>query len=89
MYRVPHLYQALLEGDRVERILATGRRMTASQIMSSPVITVEENDPASEIVRQMIERSINHVPVVRDGELVGIVARHDLLRLLAEDGLAR
>jgi CBS domain-containing protein len=27
----------------------------------------------------------NRIPIVRDGELVGIVARHDLLKLMLEN----
>jgi nucleotide-binding universal stress UspA family protein len=83
IYRVPQVYRALLAGDGVERLLAAGRRMTARQIMSTPVATAEEDDPAWQIARQMADRDINHVPVMRDGIPVGIIARHDLLRLLA------
>jgi predicted transcriptional regulator len=38
----------------------------------------------SEIARLMCDRNIKRVPVVRDGKLVGIVARSDLVRALAD-----
>jgi signal-transduction protein with cAMP-binding, CBS, and nucleotidyltransferase domain len=31
----------------------------------------------------MLRRNLKHVPVVRDGKPVGMVARHDLLKLVA------
>ncbi|HZA26121.1 MAG TPA: CBS domain-containing protein [Actinomycetota bacterium] len=31
----------------------------------------------------MMERNLHHVPVVEDGVLVGVLARHDLLGFLA------
>jgi signal-transduction protein with cAMP-binding, CBS, and nucleotidyltransferase domain len=31
----------------------------------------------------MLQRKLKHVPVVRDGRPVGMVARHDMLKLVA------
>jgi signal-transduction protein with cAMP-binding, CBS, and nucleotidyltransferase domain len=31
----------------------------------------------------MLARDLKHVPVVRDGKPVGMLARHDLLKLIA------
>jgi acetoin utilization protein AcuB len=35
---------------------------------------VEESDPAEAVVRLMAEHAIRHVPVLRDGRVVGIVS---------------
>ena len=48
------------------------------------VATVPEDMPAREIASLMHARGIKRVPVVRDGRLVGIVARSDLVRALAQ-----
>jgi CBS domain-containing protein len=53
-------------------------------VMSPGAITVNETTPARDIARLMYADSINRVPVLRDGKLVGIVARSDLVRALAE-----
>jgi len=54
--------------------------LTARDLMSAPVITVGEDTPLHEIARLMVRRAINRVPVVREGRLVGIVSRADVLR---------
>ena len=53
-------------------------------VMSPDPITVTETTPARDVARLMYAKKINRVPVLRDGKLVGIVARSDLVRVLAE-----
>lgn len=56
---------------------------TAAGIMSAPVITVEESTDVADIARLLETYRIKRVPVVRDGRIVGIVSRADLIRALA------
>lgn len=58
---------------------------TARDVMSSPVIRVTEMTEASEVAAVLRQYRIKRVPVVRDGRVVGIVSRADLLRA-AEGG---
>ena len=53
---------------------------TAGEAMSSPAITVAPNAPVAQAARLMIDKRVNRLPVVKDGKLVGIVARSDLVR---------
>lgn len=53
-------------------------------VMASGAMTVTEDTPAREIAHLLHERNIKRVPVLRDGRLVGIVARSDLVRALAQ-----
>ena len=46
-------------------------------------MTAEEDESVEEVVERMVANDIGHVPVVRDGKPVGIVTRHDVLRLVA------
>jgi CBS domain-containing protein len=55
----------------------------ASEVMTESVITVEDTTPIAEIARLLETRRIKRVPVLRDGKLVGIVSRANLLRALA------
>ncbi len=50
--------------------------------MSHKVITVTENTPLSDIQHLMIENNIGRLPVVKEGKLVGIVSRTDVLKNL-------
>ncbi len=54
----------------------------ARDLMSSPVVTVQEDTPLGEIAALMMRRKVNRVPVLRVGRLVGIVSRADIVRAL-------
>lgn len=51
--------------------------------MTRNVVTVDEDADVAAIARVLEERRIKRVPVMRDGKLVGIVSRADLLRGVA------
>lgn len=55
----------------------------AADVMSKKVTVVEEDTSVMEIAQILEEQRIKRVPVVRDGALVGIVSRANLLRGLA------
>jgi len=56
---------------------------TIQDIMSSPPITVTEDTALQDIATILTEKRIKRVPVVKDGKLVGIVSRADVVRALA------
>jgi CBS domain-containing protein len=68
----------------IEKIYAMARKLTARQIMSEVVHTAGESEEIGAVVHRMLRRKLKHVPVVRDGKPVGMLARHDVLKLMAE-----
>jgi CBS domain-containing protein len=64
-----------------EYVKACGRKV--HEIMTPDVHTISEDTPLAEVARIMEKQDIKRVPVVRDGALVGIVSRANLLRALA------
>ena len=53
----------------------------AEDIMTSPVITANEETPVSDIVNLFAQKNINRVPILsQDKKLVGIVSREDALQ---------
>ena len=57
-------------------------RMVAD-VMTTTVVTVDETTPVADIAELMETRRIKRVPVMRDGALVGIITRGNLIRALA------
>jgi CBS domain-containing protein len=72
-------------GDERERAAEYARAhgFRAEQVMTRNVVTVTEETPLGEIARLLEEHRIKRVPVVRDGKVVGIVSRANLLHSLA------
>ncbi len=60
-----------------------GRRV--ADIMTPEVICVEEATPLEDVVELMRRNRIRRLPVTRNGAVVGIVSRADLLRALARE----
>jgi CBS domain-containing protein len=53
---------------------------TVGQAMSSPAVTITPERTVHDAARIMIEERVNRLPVVRDGKLVGILTRSDIVR---------
>lgn len=53
-------------------------------VMSSPAITIGEDEDMDAAAALMVQRRIGRLPVVRGKKLVGIVARADIVRGLGE-----
>jgi len=58
----------------------------AKDVMTREVVTVSDTTDLAEIANLLETRRIKRVPVVRDGKLVGIVSRANLVRALATVG---
>lgn len=76
----------LAEGEPLSPDFLAGLRSdhrTAGDVMTAPVVRITEATDAAEIAALLAQYRIKRVPVVRDGKLVGIVSRADLLRAMA------
>lgn len=82
-------------GDALEDILHRGRpgdgeqgkrrppdELTARDFMKRSVLCVSEDQPLVDAANMMVNRDVEQLPVVRDGELVGFVTRKSILRSL-------
>lgn len=57
------------------------RSQTAQDLMSAPAVTVSEDTPLAAVSQILMDKGINRAPVVnRDGVLVGLVSRADIVR---------
>ena len=69
------------------RHLSTGDATAGTftkNIMTSKVITVESNITSAQLMQLMTEHRIRHLPITRDGKLVGIVSIGDVVKRLLE-----
>ena len=62
------------------------RTAPVEQFMTRDVLTVTEKTLLSDIATIFIRNRVRRVPVVRDGRLVGVVSRPDLLNYALEAG---
>ncbi|MGI5335992.1 CBS domain-containing protein [Streptomyces sp. CA-181903] len=72
----------LLPAHRRPRAVRARLAVTAAALMSTPAITIHPGQRASDAARVMDRRHVNRLPVVdEEDRLIGIVTRHDLLRV--------
>lgn len=72
-----------LIGMVTEYDIISKRGPTAGSIMSRGVITVQETAPLSELIELMGLHGVRQLPVVHEGQLIGIVTRRELMRRYA------
>jgi len=70
--------------DDMARQYAKAHGLKAHEVMSRHVISVRDDADLSEVADVLDRNRLKRVPVVRDGSLVGIVSRSDLVRVLSE-----
>jgi CBS-domain-containing membrane protein len=65
---------------------ASGRKV--GEVMTPDVYTVTEDAPLEQVVHLMERHRIKRLPVVRDGKVIGIITRANLMRAVANFALA-
>jgi CBS domain-containing protein len=78
----------LAEGETLSPVFLASLKSLARparEVMTAPVVAVDEGTDIAEIAHLLIARGIKRVPVLRDGRIVGIVSRADLVGALAEN----
>ena len=74
------------ERDMLRRVLLQKRELRKTEvgnIMSAPLITAQPQTDIRDAVRLMNERRIKKLPVMDEGQLVGLVSLTDIMRSLA------
>ena len=58
--------------------------MAAQDLMTTEVITIDQQATSSELMHLMTENRIRHVPITKDNKLVGIVSIGDVVKRMLE-----
>ncbi len=77
----------ITESDLVRRVLAKNLipgKLTAKEVMSTPLITVEPDETLTETARRMSKLDVRRMGVVYRGDLVGIISSKDILAVTPE-----
>jgi predicted transcriptional regulator len=80
-----HSFVMLNSSKNVEKEIMKLLGSKAEDIMTSPVISMKSSDPISRLATKMVETKANPIPIIDNGKLVGIVSRHDLLKIISSE----
>ncbi len=65
--------------------LAVMRKLTAADLMSKPIISVEADVPLSEAAKLLVQKEINRLMVTEKGKPVGIISSSDFVAGIARE----
>ena len=77
----------ITESDFVTRVLAKNiqpSKLTAKEVMTSPLITIDPDETLSETARRMSQLNLRRLGVTYKGNLVGIISSKDILAITPE-----
>ncbi len=77
----------ITERDLLTRVLAKNKlpsKLTAKDVMTSPLITIKPEETLSNAARQMSRLNVRRLGVIYKGDLVGIVSSKDILAVTPE-----
>jgi signal-transduction protein with cAMP-binding, CBS, and nucleotidyltransferase domain len=63
-----------------KNLLATA--LTASKVMSSPLITISKNSTINDATKLMVEKKIKHLAIHDNNDIIGILTTYDLINVL-------
>ncbi|HEV2189482.1 MAG TPA: CBS domain-containing protein [Stellaceae bacterium] len=79
----PWLQESLTAATTLAAEFAKSHGKKVSEVMTKGVVSATEDTPLAEIATLFERQRIKRVPIVRDGKLVGVVSRSNLIQALA------
>jgi CBS domain-containing protein len=76
------LLRCMADGDDPTKEPHDIRSRKVAEVMTRDVVTAGEDMPVAALAKLMTERRVKRLPILRNGAVIGIVSRIDLLRAL-------
>jgi CBS domain-containing protein len=77
-----HMLSSYLQRGAHAPLTSDNRTKTVRDVMTRQVLCVSPEQPLAEVASMMINKDVDRVPVVREGQLVGFLTRGDIVRKL-------
>ena len=87
-FKMKHLGYPVVDGDElvgmitIHDVAGKDWSIQVRDLMSRDLVTVNPDTPATEVFRLMNETGIGRIPVAKNGKIVGIITKTDLIRLM-------
>ena len=65
-----------------------GKKITARDVMNSPVIYATPETPLKEVMEIMMEKGISQMPVLKSGRVIGSITESSIIRTILSKGKA-
>ncbi|MFY9622785.1 MAG: CBS domain-containing protein [Rhodoplanes sp.] len=79
----PWWLEALTPASTLAEEFAKSHGRHVSEVMSTKVVSASEDTPLGEIATLLERNRIKRIPILRDGKLVGVVSRSNLIQAVA------
>lgn len=72
-------FKDLMELRRLQKSVKDIGEQNVSTIMNKDVLTIDEDEDVEDAASLMVKHKFNRLPVIKDGKLVGIITRDDII----------
>jgi len=84
-----HYGNSMLKHDNEMQLLRIWKTIQVQNLMNDKVLSVDEDTTLLRAIELMVNSGKHPLPVVRDGKVVGIISRMDIVRALVTENNGR
>jgi CBS domain-containing protein len=83
--KIPTMFKQWVDPRQLDEIYELARQHTAADVMTADVVCADPDDNIRQVAWLMVEGNLKHIPVARDGQLLGIITRTDMIRPMTRE----
>jgi CBS domain-containing protein len=81
--RIFDAFIPLERSSSIEKEIKEMSAATVEDICTKDIKSIAEDTPLDEIATIMIDQNMHHLPVLKDGKVIGIVGKHEVIKGIA------